>query len=104
MAVARVLGDRPLLPPYRRLTTRKGRAVNELVMRGDICVVPREEGGCNLLLAGGEDLLYRKPLDPPARAKLIQELSLSNEELRVEMARRAAGQRLRVASANGHLN
>lgn len=62
--------------------------MNELVMRGDIVVVPRPEGGCNLLLAGGNDLIHRKPLEPEEKARLLHELSLTDEELGVEQARR----------------
>jgi hypothetical protein len=70
--------------------------MNEYVFRSEIAVVPRAEGGCNLIIGGGDELVYRKPMTAEEQAQLVKELTMSPEELNLEQQRRLASQHILV--------
>ena len=76
--------------------------MEEIVLGGDVKVLRRELGGCNLAIQTSPDRLYRLPLDPESQAFVAALLSMSDEELDAEHARLEAAARIQVARPDAH--
>ncbi len=72
------------------------------VLRGNIQIHPRPEGGRNLVIVCSETDVFRIPLEADTAAAIGRELALSDEEFAAELARREAASRLQVVQRNGH--
>jgi hypothetical protein len=68
----------------------------EHVIRGELQVVPREEGGRHLAIADSPYDFYRIPLPPEQHERVAKELAMSDDELQAALARRQAAQTLIV--------
>lgn len=73
----------------------------EQVLRGNIEIHPRVEGGRNLLVLTGPETMFRVPLDAETAADIGRVLALSDEDFAETMARREAASRLQVVEHNG---
>ena len=74
----------------------------EHVIRGELQVIPREEGGRHLAIADSPTDLYRIPLPPGQHERVAKELAMTDEELRAELSRRQAAQSL-IVPGNGSI-
>lgn len=72
----------------------------EHVARGEVQVHPRVDGGRHILVFASDSDIFRIPLlDQQSVDVLVQELSLSDEDLNAEIERRAARARIAMAQS-----
>lgn len=76
--------------------------MEERVLHGRVEAGPRELPGRNIFLQASPDVVTRIPLDPEQVTQLVKELSLTDEEMQQEMARRRVASQIVIASGNGH--
>jgi hypothetical protein len=74
----------------------------EHVLRGQLQVLPRDEGGRHLAVFDSPTELYRIPLAPSEQERIARELAMSDEDLAKELARRQAAKSL-VVPENGRI-
>lgn len=76
----------------------------EQVLRGNIEIHPRPEGGRNVVVMCSEGTVFRIPLEAGTAADIGRVLALSDEDFADELQRREAASRLQVVEHNnGHV-